>query len=228
VVLVAAALVAAVGFLYAGVAGHELVTFDDPGYVGENPWVRGGWTWQGLRWAWTSFEMFNWHPLTWMSHQLDCELWGLDAGAHLLTNVALHAASAVLLLVFLHGATGRLWTSALVAALFALHPLRVESVAWVSERKDVLSTTLWMATLVAYGVYARRPSPGRHLVVVLAFALGLAAKPMLVTLPFVLLLLDVWPLRRWTGRSPAASVAADRSVPSSRGSTPKSRRAGSR
>ena len=187
--------------VYAQVAGHGFVSYDDPDYVSGNPYVRAGLTRAGLSWALTTGHAGNWHPLTWLSHMLDCQLFGLRPGAHHLTNVLLHTANALLLLVLLRGMSGALWPSAAVASFFALHPLHVESVAWVSERKDVLSTFFWMLTLLAYWRYTRRPSPGRYLPVLVLLALGLMAKPMLVTLPFVMLLLDVWPL----GRLPLAA-----------------------
>ena len=157
----------------------------------------GGLTAEGIAWAFTTSHASNWHPLTWLSHMLDCQLYGLKPGGHHLTNVLLHAATAILLFLVLRRMTGDLWPSAFVAAVFAIHPLRVESVAWVAERKDVLSGLFFMLTLGAYVGYVRRPfSLVRYLTVVVLFALGLMAKPMLVTLPFVLLLLDYWPLGR--------------------------------
>ena len=177
---------------------HEFINCDDDQYVYENPQVARGFTAQGIVWAFTHFHSANWHPLTWLSHMLDCQLYGLNhPGGHHLTNVLLHAASAILLFLVLRQMTGDLWPSAFVAALFAIHPLHVESVAWVAERKDVLSGLFFMLTLAAYVGYARRPfSLLRYLLVTVLFALGLMAKPMLVTLPFVLLLLDYWPLGR--------------------------------
>jgi len=205
--LVAAALLALVGLLYGPPAHHDFVPFDDPNSVLENPPVREGLSWDSVRWAFTESHSANWHPLTWLSHVLDCELFGLDAGAHHLVNAALHALNAVLLLAALRRLTGRFWPSAAVALLFAVHPLRVESVAWIAERKDVLSGTFAMLTLLAWNAYARRGGTGRYLAVALLFALGLMAKPMLVTLPLVLLLLDLWPLRRWP-RGAAAEEGA--------------------
>ncbi len=190
-------LVAATLAVYGQVRGHEFLNYDDDEYVTEHPFVRQGLSAAGLRWALTGVHSATWHPLTTISHQLDCSLFGLDAGAHLLVNVALHIASTLLLFGVLAGMTGRRWPSAFVAACFALHPLHVESVAWVSERKDVLSGFFWMLTLWAYWAYTRRATVGRYALVALSFALGLTAKPMLVTLPFVLLLLDYWPLGRF-------------------------------
>jgi tetratricopeptide (TPR) repeat protein len=183
---------------YGRTFSHPFVEYDDPDYVSRNDHVRAGLTPDGVRWAFTTFACGNWHPLTWLSLQLDCELYGgLEPGGFHLTNVLLHAANGVLLFLVLGRLTGAPWRSAVVAGLFALHPLHVESVAWVSERKDVLSTLFWVLTMAAYLHYVRRPGVGRYLLVVLALGLGLLAKPMLVTLPFVLLLLDYWPLRRW-------------------------------
>src|SRR5262245_57582699 len=194
--VVCALLVAAVAVVYAEVRSHAYLNLDDDVYVLRNPWIREGLRWETVRWAFTSVYKEYWIPLTWMSLALDCRLFGLDAGAHLLENVAWHAADSLLLYAALVTATGAAGRSAWVAALFALHPMHVESVAWVSLRKDVLSTFFWMLTMLAWIRYTRRPSLARYLVVVLPFVLGLLAKPMLVTLPIVLLLLDVWPLGR--------------------------------
>ena len=182
--------------LYWRVQGHGFLHYDDYQYVVDNPHVRHGLTRQGVLWALTSGYASNWHPLTWLSHMLDCELYGLNPQGHHLNNLLLHIANALLLFRLLLRMTGALWRSAFVAALFALHPLHVESVAWVAERKDVLSTLFWMLTLGAYLRYRERPTGTRYLATLFLFALGLAAKPMLVTLPFVLLLLDCWPLGR--------------------------------
>src|SRR5438552_9657101 len=175
---------------------HEPINFDDPGYVFRNPHISTGLTSAGVLWAFTHSHMQNWHPLTWISHMLDCQLFGLNAGGHHFTNVLLHTIAVILLFLLFQKMTGALWRSAFVAALFAIHPLRVESVAWIAERKDILSGVFFLATLCAYVPYVRKPSSIRYLAVVLLFALGLMAKPMLVTLPFVLLLLDYWPLGR--------------------------------
>jgi tetratricopeptide (TPR) repeat protein len=196
VFLVSAALVAAGAFVYAPVRHHEFVNFDDPQYVSENPHVASGLNGPALSWALTTGDASNWHPLTWLSHQLDVELFGLDPGRHHLTSVAIHLVNTLLLFGLLHGMTGALFRSAFVAALFAVHPLHVQSVAWIAERKDVLSALLFLLTLRAYLAYVRRPGRSRYAAVVVLFALGLTAKPMLVTLPFVLLLLDFWPLGR--------------------------------
>jgi Flp pilus assembly protein TadD len=189
-------LVAAILALYGQTARHEFVYYDDDRYVYENPDVRSGLTAQSTVWAFTTMWAGNWHPLTWLSHMLDCELFGLRAGHHHLVNVFFHILNALLLYLVLKGMTGAVWRSAMVAALFALHPLHAESVAWVSERKDVLSTLFFLLTLWAYGRYAGCPSLARYVPVFVFLALGLAAKPMLVTVPFVLLLLDYWPLGR--------------------------------
>ncbi|MDD2903409.1 MAG: tetratricopeptide repeat protein [Syntrophales bacterium] len=185
--------------VYSQVSHHDFLTFDDDMYVTHNPRVRAGLTWPGVKWAFTAVHSSNWHPLTWLSHMLDCQIFGMQPGGHHLTNLAWHLANTILLFLFLARVTGALRPSALVAALFALHPLHVESVAWVSERKDLLSTFFWLAALWAYAGYAAAPSIRRYLAVVLAFILGLLAKPMVVTLPFVLLLLDYWPLGRVPG-----------------------------
>jgi tetratricopeptide (TPR) repeat protein len=200
VVVIAVALVAVTLVVFAPTFTSDFVNFDDPEYVTANPGVQAGLSWSGIRWAMTTDHAGFWHPLTWLSLQADASLYGpKSAGGFHLTNVLLHAAAAVLLLLAMRRLTGTLWRAALVAALFAVHPLHVESVAWVAERKDVLSGLFWMLTLLAYARYAERPTLGRSLGVVAAFALGLMAKPMLVTLPCVLLLLDWWPLRRPLG-----------------------------
>ena len=189
-------LLLAVGIAYWPVRHFGFVRFDDPLYVTENPHVLGGLTGRGLQWAFTSGHAANWHPVTWLSHMLDVELLGVNAGAHHVVNVVLHVATSALLFIVLLRMTGARWPSLLVAALFALHPLHVESVAWIAERKDVLSALFWMLTIWAYHRYVIVPGPRRFAWVLLLFALGLMSKPMVVTLPFVLLLLDVWPLRR--------------------------------
>jgi tetratricopeptide (TPR) repeat protein len=198
-VLLSLALVVLVGAAYRPVAGNGFVDYDDPAYVTDNPHVRSGLTFETVAWAFRTGAQSNWHPLTWLSHALDCEVFGLAPSGHHLVSVGLHALNAVLLLLALHLMTGALWRSAMVAALFALHPLHVESVAWAAERKDVLSTLFWMLTLLAYARHVARPTTATRVLVPVLFALGLMAKPMLVTLPFVLLLLDFWPLRRWGG-----------------------------
>jgi protein O-mannosyl-transferase len=182
--------------VYSQVWRFEFVNFDDPAYVTQNNHVRAGLTWDGVVWAAKSLEAANWLPLTWLSHMTDVQLFGLRPGWHHWTNVLLHAGATLLLYAALKRMTGARWRSAFVAFLFALHPLHVESVAWVAERKDVLSGFFWCLTLWCYARYAERPSLKRYWPVLAAFCLGLMSKPMIVTLPLVLLLLDVWPLRR--------------------------------
>lgn len=194
--LIAAGLAVATLAVYAQVVTHQFIAFDDPLYIQNNPMVTGGVTWKGIVWAFTTFYDSNWHPLAWIAHMVDVQLFGLDAGKHLLVNTLIHAANSVLLFLFLTRVTAARWPSAVVAALFALHPLHVESVAWAIERKDTLSTFFGLIALLAYARYAKGPSATRYAQVVLWLALGLMAKPMLVTWPFVMLLLDYWPLRR--------------------------------
>jgi Flp pilus assembly protein TadD len=191
------------------VTGNGFLRYDDDFYLTDNPVVRKGATVEGLAWALTSFRAANWHPLTWWSHMADVSLFGLRPGAHHLVNLLLHMAAAVLLFTFLLRSTGAAGRSLFVAALFAVHPLHVQSVAWAAERKDVLSTLIWMLVMLAWAGYARRPSPGRYLAALGLFGLGLMAKPMLVTLPVVLLILDGWPLGRFAaGPAPAAAPRA--------------------
>jgi len=200
--------------VYLPLLGHGFVDYDDPDYITSNAHVRAGITWDGIVWAFTSTDASNWHPLTWISHMLDCQLFGFHAAGHHLVNVLFHTANTVLLFLLLNRLTGALWRSALVAALFAWHPMHVESVAWASERKDVLSAFFWMLTLLAYARFTRgaeRGAPGPehsgshppsaifYLLALLSFACGLMSKPMVVTLPFVLLLLDFWPIHRVQG-----------------------------
>jgi len=189
-------LISATFAAYWPVVNHEFVKYDDDKYVTDNHQVKSGLSWQSVRWAFTTGHASNWHPVTWLSHMADCEIFGLQAGAHHLTNVLLHIANTLLLFVVFKRMTGAMWASAFVAAVFGLHPLHIESVAWVAERKDVLSTFFWMLTMWAYALYAERPGVGRYLLTLVFFVLGIMAKPMLVTLPFVLLLLDYWPLER--------------------------------
>jgi tetratricopeptide (TPR) repeat protein len=176
---------------------NDFVNYDDNDYVYRNAHVSAGLTWEGLKWAVVSNCAANWHPLAWMSHMLDCQLYGQWAAGHHLTNLLLHAATAILLFLVLQRMTGALWPSACVAALFAIHPLRVESVAWVAERKDLLCGLFFVLLLAAYTAYAARPSWWRYALVLAMYGLGLLSKPMLVTVPLLLLLLDYWPLRRW-------------------------------
>lgn len=230
--------------VYARVAGFDFVDFDDPDYVTENPMVKMGVTFKGLIWAFTHNYASNWHPLTWISHMLDCQIFGLHGGGPHLVNVLLHTANVVLLFILLQRITGALWRSAIVAALFALHPLHVESVAWISERKDVLSTLFGLLTLLAYAQYVsesrvhpasagagatRRPKPIWFALALCLYALGLMAKPMLVTLPFVMLLLDFWPLRRVESPPPQAKDSepelTEQDVPCRSTPAPRRRRA---
>jgi len=186
--------------VYLPASRHAFTLYDDPDYITQNAQVQAGLTLSGTRWAFTTFHANNWHPLTWLSHMLDCELFGSDAGAHHLMNALLHSLNSVLLMLLLKRLTGSLWPSVLVAALFAWHPLHVQSVAWASERKDVLSTLFFLLTLRVYAEYALRKASGVksaaavewrwYAAAVGLYALGLLSKPMLVTLPFVLLLLD--------------------------------------
>jgi tetratricopeptide (TPR) repeat protein len=189
-----------VGLVFGQTARYEFVNYDDGLYVFDNPPVSHGLTAQGIVWAFTHVHAGYWAPVTWLSLMLDCQIYGLNAGGHHLSNVLLHAATAILLFLVLRRMTGGFWPSALAAALFAVHPLRVESVAWVTERKDVLSGLFFVLTLGAYVSYVRHPfSVARYLAIMLFLALGLMAKPILVTLPLVLLLLDYWPLGRLAG-----------------------------
>jgi len=184
---------------------NDFVQSDDATYITDNPHVTGGINRQSIIWAFTTFHMGHWHPLTWLSHMLDCRLFGLNPLGHHLHNLLLHLINTLLLFFVLQRFTGAFWRSAFVAAAFALHPLRVESVAWAADRKDLLSTVFWLLTMWAYLRYARRPQLGIYLVMFAFFVLGLLAKAMLVTLPFILLLLDYWPLGRlrWKGPSRA-------------------------
>ena len=197
VIVVSLFLIFAIIIAYGQVRNFDFVDFDDGLYVTKNVHVQKGLTIEGLIWAFTSFDAANWHPMTWLSHMLAFELYGLDPMGHHWTNIQLHMANTLLLFLILQMMTGAIWKSAFVAGLFALHPLHVESVAWVAERKDVLSTFFWLLTMWAYFYYVKQPVLIRYFMVLLFFVLGLMTKPMLVTLPFVLLLLDFWPLRRF-------------------------------
>jgi len=203
VILVSVGLVAVIALTYGQCCWYGFVNYDDPEYVYNNPHVIGGLTGNNITWAFTEAYAANWHPLTWLSHMCDCELYGLWAGGHHLTNFLLHSAAAVVLFLAFRRMTGDLWPSAFVAAAFALHPLRVESVAWVAERKDVLSGVFFALTLLAYDRYTRKPTGSRYALVAAALALGLLAKQMLVTTPCVLFLLDIWPLRRLAAKGEA-------------------------
>jgi len=197
-VCLALALAALTIAVYAPVRHHDFVSLDDTVYVSENEHVARGLTAPGVVWALTSVDnpTANWHPVTWMSHMLDVELFGMNPGAHHVVSVVLHTLNSVVLFLLLCGTTGHAWRSACVAALFAVHPLHVESVAWIAERKDVLSTLFWFLAFWAYVRYTRQPGRVRYAAVIILFALGLMAKPMVITLPFTLLLLDWWPLGR--------------------------------
>ena len=193
--------------VYWPVNSHEFVNYDDSLYVFENPQVKKGLDFDAVIWAFQAMHAGNWHPLTWLSHMADVALYGLAPGAHHMTSVLFHMVNSLLLFIVLRRMSAAVWPSGFVAALFALHPLHVESVAWVAERKDVLSAFFWMLTMLSYARYAERPGINRYLAVVVFFILGLMAKPMLVTLPFVLLLLDYWPLRRLQFQRSAAAIA---------------------
>lgn len=215
VVVLSLALAALVFAAFQPAMDNDFVGYDDPDYVTSNVMVQRGLNWDGVAWALTSTEAANWHPLTWMSHMLDVQFFGLNPAGHHLTSVLLHTLSAVLVFLVLRTLTGTTWRSVLVAALFGLHPLRVESVAWVAERKDALSTVFWFLTILAYTHYVRTPETNKQRtrilfgLALLCFAGGLMAKPMLVTLPFVLLLLDVWPLKR-LAQKPVATLVLEK------------------
>jgi tetratricopeptide (TPR) repeat protein len=192
-------LVAITWLVFGQTVHYDFVNYDDNEYVYANPNIAHGLTIHGIIHAFSGTHSANWHPLTTLSHMLDCQQYGLHAGGHHFTNIVLHTIAVVLLFLVLQQMTSSIWRSAFVAAVFAIHPLHVESVAWISERKDVLSAVFFMLTLGAYVRYAKSPSVGRYLTMSILFALGLMSKPMLVTVPFVLLLLDYWPLGRWPG-----------------------------
>lgn len=201
--------------LYYPTHRHPFVRYDDNEYVYENPHVQGGLTWESVRWAFTSSRAANWHPLTWLSHASDCQIFGLKpAGPHD-ENILLHAGNAVLLFWILLQATGYTWRSFMVAALFALHPINVESVVWIAERKNLFSMTFFLLALAAYRWYASRPRLGPYVLVSSLFALGLMAKPQVITLPCVLLLWDYWPLRRMFPSQPDETEVADTIPPRS-------------
>lgn len=200
--------------VYGQVASHQFINLDDNDYVTNNPYVSGGITAENVIWAFTTVHASNWHPVTWLSHMADVQLYGMNARGHHFTNVGIHAASTLLLFLLLVRLTRGVWQSLFVAALFALHPLHVESVAWVAERKDVLSAFFGFLTLYFYSEYAQKKAAGRYLLALVAFALGLMTKPMLVTFPLVMLLFDFWPLGRFrqtdpaTERQPGATLAS--------------------
>jgi tetratricopeptide (TPR) repeat protein len=195
-VLIAAGLVLLNVFVYASVRHFQLVNWDDPTYVTENPTVLGGLSWSSAWWALTTGHSPYWQPITWLSHLLDVTLFGTDAGAYHVTNLVLHIANTLLVFEAFRRMTADIGPSAFVAAIFAVHPLHVESVAWIAERKDVLSTFFWVLSILAYAAYVRRPAWPRYVVLLVLYALALMSKPMVATLPVVLLLLDIWPLRR--------------------------------
>jgi tetratricopeptide (TPR) repeat protein len=205
-------LAASTAWVYSDALRFDFVSYDDPGYVVKNSSVAQGVSRAGLRYALFSTDMANWQPLTWLSYMVDYEFYGLRAGGYHATNLILHVLNTLLLFLLLRGTTRAEWPSALAAALFGLHPLHVESVAWVSERKDVLSTFFGLLSVAAYAAYALRPSRKRFATVALCLTLGLLAKPMLVTLPLLFLLLDYWPLARWRG-----SLASARSLVAEKG-----------
>src|SRR4030042_1766563 len=179
------------------IADNDFINFDDDKYITENNHIKEGIDAKSIKWAFTTTFFSYWHPLTWLSHMLDWSLFGANAGGHHFISLLLHIGAVLFLFLFLNKTTKNLWPSAFVAAVFALHPLRVESVAWAAERKDVLSMFFGMATLYAYAYYVEKPKISKYFVCLTLFALSLMSKPMLGTLPFILLLLDYWPLRRW-------------------------------
>lgn len=187
-------------FVYSPLLLCDFINFDDPALITDNPFVKAGLTLDGLRWAFTTGYVANWIPLSWISHMLDVQIFGMNPAGHHVVNILFHVANTALLFVTLKRTTSAVWQSAMVACLFALHPLHVESVAWVAERKDVLSTFFWMLTIYAYSLYSEKPGIGRYCTVAVLFVAGLLAKPMLVTLPIVLLLLDWWPLGRYVAQ----------------------------
>jgi tetratricopeptide (TPR) repeat protein len=198
--ITASLLVLAVALVYRGAGGFDFVNLDDPDYLTRNPAVGGGLTWSGILWAFTAFHAANWHPLTWLSHMADVSLFGMDAGAHHLVSLGLHAAGALALFHLLRALTGSFWRCAAVAALFAVHPVQVESVAWVAERKTVLATLLGLLAVRAYLGHVARPASRSLALTAVLFAASLLAKPLLVVLPLLLLLLDWWPLGRFGPR----------------------------
>ena len=218
--VICAGLAILVCIVFGSVVSHPFIGIDDPDYISRNPLVQKGLTAEGIRWAFTSLRPFYWHPLTWLSLMLDCTLFGLRPGLHLLVNVFIHLLATLLLFRLLQETTGATWRSALVAALWAVHPLRVESVGWVAERKDVLSTFFFIATIYAHAHYARRPDLRRYLLMFAAFTLAVMSKPMAVSIPAALLVFDFWPLRRlsladrgWIRPLLWGLLALDRGIP---------------
>jgi tetratricopeptide (TPR) repeat protein len=208
--IIALLLAAACLILYAPVAHFQFLNFDDEGYVTRNSHVQAGLTRAGIAWAFTTIDNFYWHPLTWLSHMLDCQFFGLNPGPPHVINALFHTLNALLVFAVFYRLTNALWRSAVLSAVFALHPLRIESVAWVAERKDLLSAFWFLVTIWCYLHYAERPSRGRYYLTLSAFVLGLMCKPMAMTLPFILMLLDYWPLRRraFTEKLPMIGLAA--------------------
>lgn len=206
--LICVALIVITLGVYLQVGGHGFLNYDDPDYITDNAHVTTGLSARNVGWALTAVEAANWHPLTWVSHMTDVQLFGLNPGAHHLTSLFFHIVATIVLFLFLSRITGCLWRSSFVAALFALHPLHVESVAWVSERKDVLSAFFCFLTLSLYTRYVESKNPFLYLLALGSFALGLMSKPMLVTLPALMLLLDFWPLDRYKEKEPLPSIAA--------------------
>jgi Flp pilus assembly protein TadD len=200
--LVCILLVAATILAFWNISAAGFVNYDDPAYVSANPIVQRGLTAENIRWAFTTFHYNNWHPLTWLSYMVDCQLFGMNPLSFHLVNLAFHTANALFVFLLLWRLTGSLWPSAIVAAFFAWHPLHVESVAWISERKDVLSTFFALLTICAYAKYVKRPRAGWYLLTLVLFLLALMSKAMAVTVPFLLLLMDIWPLRRLNLVSP--------------------------
>jgi tetratricopeptide (TPR) repeat protein len=208
-------LVAATLAFYNPIIHNQFIDFDDSSYILKNSWVQSGLTWDTVKWSFTTFREGNWHPLTWLSHALDCQVFRLNPAGHHYTNLLLHAANAVLLFLLLRQATGVTWPSLIVGALFALHPVNVESVAWAAERKNVLSMLFFLLALHAYDRYGRTGRRYLYLLVTICFALGLMAKPQIVTLPFVLLFWDYWPLQRMGGAGSGAEGSPAASTPRS-------------
>ena len=206
--LIVLVLVIAVIAIYSPVNHYDFADVDDAAYLTDNLHIKYGLDWDGVKWAFTTFYVANWHPVTWLSHAVDCELFRLNPGRHHNMNVLLHALDCVLLFWVLLRATGYMGRSAMVAGLFALHPINVESVVWIAERKNLLSMLFLLLTLAAYRWYAVRPRIDRYLLVAVLFALGLMSKPQVITLPFVLLLWDYWPLRRMFAGTPADSAGS--------------------
>src|SRR5579862_6231499 len=198
--------------VYWRITSYRFLNFDDDSYVVNNTSVSHGLTWENVRWAFTALDYFYWQPLTWLSHMLDCQLFGLNAGSHHVTNLLIHAVNTLLVFALLRRMTRQTYRSAVVAALFSLHPLAVESVAWIAERKNVLSGFFCLLTMWAYVLYVEQRSGKRYRWVLLAFIGGLMAKPMLLTLPLALLALDYWPLRRpeWSSRQGIVRLAGEK------------------